>query len=242
MITVDTNPEALEISLGEAAVLVVDMQNDFGAEGGMFDRAGIDIGPIQAAVRPTAQVLDAARAAGVRVIYLKMGLRPDLSDAGAPGSPNRGLHERFGVGQAVTAPDGTASGILVRDTWNTAILDELAPQPADIIVSKQRFSGFYQTDLDTVLRSLRIKYLVVTGCTTSVCVESTVRDAMFRDYMCLLLEDCMAEPVGADLPRSNHEASLFVLQLLFARVARSEDFLRALGSAATSGHNLAVAR
>src|SRR4051794_36846172 len=76
--------------------------------------------------------------------------------------------------------------------------------------------------------TLAIKYLVVTGCTTSVCVESTVRDAMFRDYMCLLLEDCMAEPVGSDLPRGNYEASLLVMQLLFAWVADSGALLRVL--------------
>ena len=73
-----------------------------------------------------------------------------------------------------------------------------------------------------------IKYLLVTGCTTSVCVESTVRDAMFRDYICILLEDCMAEPVGYGLPRSNHEASLLVLQLLFAWTSNSRALLQEL--------------
>jgi len=58
--------------------------------------------------------------------------------------------------------------------------------------------------------------MIVTGCTTSVCVESTVRDAMFRDYRCLLLADCISEPIGAGLARSNHEASLLAMQTLFA--------------------------
>ena len=71
-ITVDARPGALDIDITKTAVLVVDMQNDFGAEGGIFHRAGIDIRPIQAVVKPTAQVLNAARSAGVRVIYLKM--------------------------------------------------------------------------------------------------------------------------------------------------------------------------
>ena len=72
-----------------------------------------------------------------------------------------------------------------------------------------------------------------------MCVESTVRDAMFRDYTCLLLEDCMAEPVGSDLPRSNHEASLLVLQLLFAWVVDSGALVRAL-HVHVSGRNGAV--
>ena len=68
------------------AVIVVDMQNDFGAKGGMLDRLGIDISVIQRAIGPTAKVLAAARQAGIRIIYLKMGFRPDLSDLGAPDS------------------------------------------------------------------------------------------------------------------------------------------------------------
>ena len=227
-ITVDSKPEPLDIDIARTAVLVVDMQNDFGAEGGIFHRAGVDIGPIQAVVKPTAEILDAARTAGMKVIYLKMEFRPDLADAGPSDAPNRLRHQHFGFGASVIAPNGRESRTLIRDTWNTEILDELAPHAGDVVISKHRYSGFYQTDLDTILKTLGVKYLVVTGCTTSVCVESTVRDAMFRDYTCLLLEDCMAEPVGADLPRSNHEASLLVMQLLFAWVANSSALLRAL--------------
>ena len=77
-----------------------------------------------------------------------------------------------------------------------------------------------------MLQRLGVKYLIVTGCSTSVCVESTVRDAMFRDYCCVLLTDCMGEPVGHQFVRSNHEASLLVIQALFGWVSRSDDLLR----------------
>jgi ureidoacrylate peracid hydrolase len=169
-----------------------------------------------------------------------MEFRPDLSDAGPADGPNWLRHQQFGVGAPVTAPDGRASRVLIRDTWNTEILDELAPHACDIIVSKHRFSGFYQTDLDIILKSLGIKYLVVTGCTTSVCVESTVRDAMFRDYVCLLLEDCMAEPVGSDLQNSNHDASLLLLQSVFAWVTESGAFLSAMDTYTRNSHELLV--
>ena len=88
LVTVDAQPKALTIDLAKTAVIVVDMQNDFGAKGGMFDRAGIDIAPIQKAVEPTARVIASARKAGIQVIFLKMAFRPDLSDAGGPDSPN----------------------------------------------------------------------------------------------------------------------------------------------------------
>jgi ureidoacrylate peracid hydrolase len=99
---------------------------------------------------------------------------------------------------------------------------------------KHRFSGFHETDLDGTLARLWIQSLIFTGCTTSVCVESTLRDAMFRDYHCLLLEDCTAEPIGNDLARTNHDASVLVVQVLFGRTARSDELLAALDRAHVS--------
>ncbi len=221
-------PEPIAIDAARTAVLVVDMQNDFGSTGGMFDRAGIDISMIQRAVGPTAQVLAAARDAGIKIVYLKMGFQPDLSDAGPPGSPSGIKHLRLRVGETVRAPDGTESRILIRDTWNTDILNELAPRDGDTVLYKTRYSGFYRTDLDATLARLNAKYLILTGCTTSVCVESTIRDAMFRDYSCVLLADCTAEPIGQGLPRSNHDASLLVIQMQFGWVSTSDEFVRAL--------------
>jgi ureidoacrylate peracid hydrolase len=237
LVTVDAKPEPIAIRPERTALLVIDMQNDFGSPGGMFDRAGVDISGIRQAIEPTAKVIAAARQKAVPIIYVKMGFRPDLSDAGPPGSPNRVKHVRIHAGETIQAPDGTQSRILIRDTWNTDIVSELAPQPGDIVMYKHRFSAFYGTDLDAILQRLNAQYLIFTGCTTSVCVESTIRDAMFRNYSCVLLEDCTAEPIGRNLPRSNHEASLLVLQTLFAWISRSDQFIEALESrvAAVSG-------
>ena len=188
---------------------------------------GADISGAQKTIGPTAKVLATARQNGMKIIYLKMGYRDDLSDLGAPDSVNRTRHLRFGVGQKIRAPDGRESQILIRDTWDTDIVSELKPQPNDIVLYKTRFSGFYQTDLDATLKKLRIKYLIVTGVTTSICVESTVRDAMFRDYLCVLLKDCMSEPIGQNLPRSNHEASLLSAEVLLGWVSDSEHFIKA---------------
>jgi ureidoacrylate peracid hydrolase len=137
-------------------------------------------------------------------------------------------HLRMGVGQTVRAPDGSESRILIRDTWNTDIVPQLTPQADDIVIYKTRFSGFYQTDLDAKLRKMGIRHLIVTGCTTSICVESTVRDAMFRDYLCVLLADCMSEPIGTSLPRSNHDASLLAVEVLLGWVSGSAEFINAL--------------
>jgi ureidoacrylate peracid hydrolase len=223
--TIEAKPEPITIDTAQTAVIVVDMQNDFCSKGGLFDRAGINISTVQKAVGTTRAVLFAARQAGIKIIYLKMGFQPDLSDLGDPDSANRVRHLHFGVGQACTAPDGRQGRFLIRDTWNTDVIGELRPQPEDVVLYKHRFSGFYQTELDDILRKVGIKNLIFTGCTTSVCVDSTIRDAMFRDYRSVLLADCTGEPIGGELARSNHEASVLTIQTLLGWVSDSERFV-----------------
>jgi ureidoacrylate peracid hydrolase len=232
-LSINARPQAVSLDRTHAAVIVVDMQNDFGSVGGMFHRGGLDISEIQAAVAPTAGVIQAARRVGIPVVYLKMGFLADLSDIGPDGTANRDRHLFFGVGQTIEAPDGTPGRMLIRDTWNTDIVADLQPAPQDIVVYKHRFSGFFETELDDRLQSLGVRDLIFTGCTTSVCVESTIRDAMFRDYRCVLLEDCTAEPIGAGLARSNHEASLLVIETLFGWVSTSADLIEALCQSAS---------
>jgi len=208
------------------------MQNDFGATGGMFDRAGIDIGGIEAAVATTARTLAAARAAGMPVVYVKMEHPDDLSNVGPEDGPHWIKHLPLAAGKDVEAPDGSPSKILVENTWNTEILAELEPEPGDRIISKHRYSGFFETELDDVLRGFDAKYLIVTGCTTSICVDSTVRDAMYRDYSCLVLEDCTAEPLGAGTSRTNHEATLLSIEVLFGWVTSSQALIDSLAPVA----------
>jgi len=241
VMTIEAQPGPITIDPARTAVIVVDMQNDFGSDGGLFHRAGIDISMIRDAVAPTSRVLALAREVGMKVIYLKMGFQPDLSDAGPPDSPNYSRHLLLGVGKAVHAPNGAESRILIRDTWNTDILSELAPEAGDFVLYKHRFSGFYQTELDATLKRSGIKYLLITGCTTSICVESTIRDAMFRDYSCVLLADCSGEPIGHDFQRSNHEASLLTVQTLFGWVSDSRKFEKAVEAQAANRTNATMA-
>lgn len=226
--TISARPDAVDFDPGKSAVIVVDMQNDFGSEGGMFHRAGIDITPISNAVEPTRQVLAAARRAGIPIVYLQMQHRPDMADMGATDSPHRQRHARLSVGKAIKAPDGSDSRILIAGSWGTDIVPALAPEPGDHVVPKHRFSGFFETPLHTILQGLGAKHLVFTGCTTSICVESTIRDAMFRDYHCVLLEDCTAEPIGNGNSRSNHEASLLTIEVLFGWISDSQKFIAAV--------------
>jgi ureidoacrylate peracid hydrolase len=228
MIKLDARPQSIDLDLSKTAVVVIDMQNDFASKGGLFDVAGVDVSPVRAVISATQRVLAAARNAGMTVVYLKMGFLPDLSDLGAEGSVNRERHLHFGVGRPCRAPDGREGRFLVRDTWNTDIVADLTPHTDDVVLYKHRFSGFFETDLHDVLRQRGIVNLIFTGCTTSVCVDSTLRDAMFRDYRCVLMADCTAEPIGNDQERSNHEASLLTIQALLGWVSTSERLAQAV--------------
>ncbi len=152
-VEVPARPAPVSFAPARTAVIVVDMQNDFASSGGMFDRAGVDIGCVQAIVGNVAAVLDAARRAGLTLVFLKMGFGPDLEDAGFPSGPTWLKHMPLHVGDNVTAPDGSPSRILVRDCWNTDVIDKLVPEPGDVVMYKTRYSGFYNTDLDDVLRA-----------------------------------------------------------------------------------------
>jgi ureidoacrylate peracid hydrolase len=229
-VTIDARPGPVEASLTKMAVVVVDMQNDFASVGGMFERAGVDINVIRPIVEPTQRLIETVRRAGVRVVYLKMGFLPDLSDSGTPAAPNWLKHAPLHVGDDVTAPDGSASRILIRDTWNTAVISELAPEADDLVVWKHRYSGFFETALHELLQAEAIDTLLFVGATTSICVESTVRDAMFRDYHCLVIEDCVAEPIGHDRPVSNHDASLLAMQILFGSITDSAKVVAAIAN------------
>ena len=229
VVTLPAQPRPVDIDIRKTAVIVVDMQNDFVTKGGLFDRLGIGFDGMQNIVARIRKTLEVARKESLPIVYLKMGYRPDLSDIGPADSPMGAENRRAQVGEKMRAPDGREGRLLVRDTWNTDIVDELKPQAGDIVVYKTRFSGFYNTELDEILQRRGMRTLIMMGGTTSVCVESTLRDAMFRDFTPVLLSDCTAEPIGQELPRSNHEASLLLIQEApFGAVATSADFAKAL--------------
>lgn len=220
-LTIEARPRPYTFEPGWSAVLAIDLQNDFGAAGGYVDSFGVPLEGVRATIEPIGRVLDAARAANMPVVYTRIEFKRDLSNLGGPGSPNR---EIIGL-----EPGGD---YLIEGTWNADIVAELAPRPGDLVVSKHRYSAFFETDLDEILRSRGISNLVFVGWTTSVCVESTVRDAVFRDYRCLVLEDCTAETVGRTRVRTNHEATLYVIQAQFGWVADSKSLLDELAKVA----------
>jgi|SRR5579871_362524 len=218
---VNAKPEPVEIDFHQAAVVVVDMQNGFASKGGLLDLAGADISGAPAVVRSIGILLAAARAAGVPVVYLQMGFKPDLSNSGGPTSPN--WHKELALRMMNCRPE-LKGKLLIEGTWDFAIVDELQPQPGDLVQVKTRYSGFARTDLDAKLRAQGIRYLLFAGIATNVCVESTLRDAFFLDYWPILVTDGVM-PAG---PPAMQEATLFNVESFFGWTVDSQELLRHL--------------
>jgi nicotinamidase-related amidase len=173
------------------ALLVVDMQNDYCAPGGASDQNGRDLTMIQSIVPALRRLVEAARAAGLPIVWAKYTLGPGSAGLAGPEILRRG-HNFKGA-------DATVKG-----TWGHQIIADLPYRPdEDLVIEKRRVSAFFGTDLDTCLRGQGIKTLVVTGVMTQTCVESTVRDAMCHDYYVAVVEDCAASGAPAQ-----HETSI----------------------------------
>lgn len=164
------------------ALVVIDMQRDFVEPGGFGESLGNDVRPIAAIVPTVKALIDGFRAARLAVIHTMECHRPDLSDC-PPAKRNRG-NPRLRIGDA-----GPMGRVLIAGEPGTAILDELAPLPHEVVIEKPGKGAFYATRFGEELASRGIRQLVFAGVTTEVCVQTTMREANDRGYECLLAED-----------------------------------------------------
>jgi ureidoacrylate peracid hydrolase len=225
---IEAEPEPVTIDLSKTAVIVVDMQNAFVRRGGYFDLAGIDLSATEQIIGPCKEIITAARNNGIRIIYLQMGFSQDLSDKGAPDSPGS-IKSRV-LAFLKQRPE-MKDRLYMYGTWGAEIIEELRPRPEDIIVRKQRYDGFIGTNLDMVLRTLCIRYLVFIGTATNVCVESTIRHAFFLEYHPILVSDAVSQRG----PAITQEATLFNVRSSFGWVTQSEKLLYAISRVRDSG-------
>ena len=224
-VTLPARPEPLSLDPSHAALVVVDMQNAYASKGGYLDIAGFDISGAQAAIVAIAKAVAAARAAGMTVIYFQNGWDPDYVEAGGPGSPN--FHKSNALKTMRRRPE-LAGSLLAKGSWDYALVDALTPQPGDIVIPKPRYSAFYNTQLDSLLRARGIRTLVFTGIATNVCVESTLRDGFFLEYFGIVLEDATHQ-AG---PEFVQKAALYNIETFFGWVSNVADFCGAVGQVA----------
>jgi ureidoacrylate peracid hydrolase len=219
-VTLPARPEPLRLAVDETALVVVDMQNAYASPNGYLDLAGFDISGAKAAITAIQDVLGVARSAGVPVIFFQNGWDPDYVEAGGPGSPN--WHKSNALKTMRKRPE-LQGKLLAKGGWDYALVDELQPKPGDIVVPKTRYSGFFNSQFDSILRARGIRNLVFCGIATNVCVESTLRDGFHLEYFGVMLEDATHQ-AGPDYIQ---KASIFNIETFFGWVSSASDFRRA---------------
>lgn len=222
MIKVSAEPYPFAFDRAHVALLCIDFQRDFVEPGGFGESLGNDVSLLRSTIEPTRRVLDAARRHGWVVVHTREGHRPDLSDL-FPAKRDRG-QPSLRIGD-----DGPMGRLLVRGSEGHDIVPELEPAPGEVVLDKPGKGSFYATDLETVLRARGITHLVVTGVTTEVCVQSTVREANDRGFECLILSDC----TGSYFPEF-HQSALAMFKAqggIVGWVGTSADLLTALDTA-----------
>ena len=206
---------------GALALLVIDMQRDFLEPGGFGAALGNDVRRLQAIVPAVRALVDACRAHGVPVVHTREGHRADLSDC-PPSKRKRGGHA-LGIGDP-----GPMGRILILGEPGNDFIAELVPRPDELVIAKPGKGAFHATDLDAELRRRGIQRLLITGVTTEVCVQTTMREANDRGYDCLLVEDGTESYFPAF-----KRATLDMVRAQGAIVgwtARSDDILRTLST------------
>ncbi|HQT78006.1 MAG TPA: cysteine hydrolase [Rhodopila sp.] len=180
---IEAAPYEYTLDLDKAALLIIDMQRDFLESGGFGEMLGNDVSQLRRTIEPNRALLTAWRQAGGTVIHTREGHRPDLADL-PPAKKVRGR-------STTTIGDpGPMGRILVRGEPGHDIIPELYPRDGEPVIDKPGKGAFFATDLHAILQNRGITQLVVTGVTTEVCVNTTVREANDRGYDCLVVADC----------------------------------------------------
>lgn len=224
-----TSLSEFDLDPARTALLVIDFQNDFCKPEGFFAGAGHDVSTCQAASDRTAALIERVRPLGIPV-YFSRSINPEPPKYKLPPLRFRAPRDSETFVEKV---GGTNT--FDPDSWGAQIVEELVPEPDDIVIDKPRYNMFHRTDLEDRLRARGIDTVVLTGATTNCCVESTGRDAFMRGFAVLVLTDCVAA-FGNEWDL--HEASLRNLSLFFAVLGTSDEFVEEMR--ARTGHPAAV--
>ncbi len=163
MTTLAARPETITFDAQQSALIVVDMQNAYASQGGYLDLAGFDVSATKPVIENIKTAVAAARAAGMLIIWFQNGWDDQYVEAGGPGSPN--FHKSNALKTMRKRPE-LQGKLLAKGGWDYQLVDELVPEPGDIVLPKPRYSGFFNTPLDSLLRSRGIRHLVFTGIAT----------------------------------------------------------------------------
>jgi nicotinamidase-related amidase len=214
-VRVAAEPKPFVFDAARAALVVIDMQNDFCTPGGWFDSRGIDLAPARGVIGPINAAAAGMRRAKIPVVWLNWGVRPDRLNL------PHGVLRTGAYGSRLPSGKGP---VLERGSWGARIVEGLEVRKGDVHVDKHRLSGFWDNELDAILRRMDVTTLFFAGVNLDRCVLATMQDAAFIGYDPVLLDDCSA----TSSPEFCSQASRFLLRLLYGFVTDSKTVLAAL--------------
>jgi ureidoacrylate peracid hydrolase len=220
-IHLDARPESIDMPTASTALIIVDLQNGYASPSGYRDISGRDIGPATAVIQNNLRILEAARRAGLTIVFLQNGWDREQTTAGGPDSPNWYKSNPL---KLMRARQELVGKILTHGSWDYELVAELVPQPGEFVVPKARYSGFCGTNLDNILRARNVRHLIFTGIATNVCVESTLREAFHREYFCVLVDDATQQS-GPDFVQ---KAVLYSVETFLGWVTTTDQMCSAL--------------
>ena len=212
-------PMRWDLVPGRTALVVIDAQNDFLHEDGWYAKSGVDITHMRRMIRPTLELVAEVRRAGIPVVWTRHGFR-DARDAGTFFQLRPFLRD----------------GGLRRATWGYEIYEEFEVDDDDWYVEKNRLSAFYNTNLELILRAVNAETVLMTGVLTNQCIAATSKDATFRDFKAIGVE----EGTGTTLPHL-HDPAIEMIRVGWGEVRSLAETLDEVRSLASSSAPLVAA-
>jgi ureidoacrylate peracid hydrolase len=199
-------PLRVDLVPGRTVIVHIDLQNDFLHDNGHYGKAGINISHMQRVIDPINALTAEARRRGVPIVWTRHGTKGVVD--GGPFMQHRPFLKDGGLRQ---------------NTWGYEVYEPLGALPDDWYVEKTRLSAFFSTNLDVILRGLKAETVIFTGVLTNQCVAATSKDASFRDYMPIVVEEC----TGTTLPNL-HDPAIEMMRVGWAAVSTLDAILAQL--------------
>ncbi|MDF0596287.1 cysteine hydrolase family protein [Psychromarinibacter halotolerans] len=228
IVPVPARPEPLTCDLSKTALIVIDMQHAYLSEGGYLDLVGFGVDGSGPVIDQVVRTIEAARAAGMLVIYMQNGFDPELTQAGPESSP---VYHKSNPLKFMRANPDYRGKLITKGSWDYEFVDAIKPAPGEIVIHKSRYSAFCSTQLEAILRGRGITHLLVAGVNTNVCVESTIRDGFHKEFFCMMIADATLQAGDETI----FYATCYNIEKFLGWVTSTDEVVAALGAAGAGG-------
>ncbi|KAK9453588.1 Isochorismatase-like protein [Dipodascopsis uninucleata] len=224
IVQANAQPHPVKFDVSRTALIVIDMQNDFFHKEGWFGSRGFDSSCLTECIPVINKLTALARESKMPVVWVNWGLRRDGLNLPQGVMDRSDLYGAAHPGYCEEQQVPGRGQVLVKGDWGSKVIDELNIEKGDIFVHKHRMSAFWDNDLDTILRTKDITTLLFAGVNTDRCVMSSLQDASFIGYDCMLVADACGTPSEESIT----DAVNFLIKRLYGIITNYSDLEKAI--------------